>query len=66
MEANKQTLVRKRTSVKDALIPQENVSSQFTIGFPKDHSQVLSRFEYVKTVHPRFDEIQTHLESIDS
>ena len=64
-EASKQTLVRKRTSLKTALTAQENFFINFNIESLKDYKQISSRLEQIKTIYPKFNEIQFELESID-
>ena len=62
---DKQTLIRKRASLKATLTVQETFFLNFTVSSIDEHELLVSRLDYVNSILPRFDEIQTALESLE-
>ena len=66
MKANKQTLIRRRASVKASLTVQENVLSQFEVRSAEDHEQLSFRFDQIRLLNWKFEDFQSELELIKS
>ena len=62
---DKQTLIRRRDSLKAALTIQENVLSNFIIYSLDDYNQLVLRFEHITSIYPRFDDAQTEIELLE-
>ena len=65
MTEDRQLLVRKRASLKATLTVQEAFFTNFAVNSIDDHELLSSRLYYITNILPRFDDIQTEIESLD-
>ena len=62
---DRQPLIRKRASLKAMLTVQETFFLNFTVGSIEEHELLIARLDYINGVLPRFDDIQSDIESLD-